>query len=213
MCVPVVTFRSVMKRTPLAETFTVAAANSSASVERATGRLKGNRTAQRTSCRGGVPMPVCETVNPGVNGFIQHNPLPEAISILYLNIDWNRKHQSFFHLAQMYPLFRALGNAPSGPCLWRIRITLGQEAHRQHQKGSILTGNKGHSRGCRLLFTFYIPCKLPPAGIGTAIRPLPPKGRRRSNPFLVPVVVHAHHHSPAQTHQRQYRRQLASVRP
>src|SRR5258708_6140996 len=103
MCVPIVTFRSVMKRTPLAETFTVAAANSSASVERATGRLKGNRTAQRTSCRGGVPMPVCETVNPGVNGFIQHNPLPEAISILYLNIDQNRKTPKFLSLDPNVP--------------------------------------------------------------------------------------------------------------
>ena len=112
MCVPVVTFRSVMKRTPLAETFTVAAANSSASVERATGRLKGNRTAQRTSCRGGVPVPVGETVNPGVDGFILQNPLPEAISILYLNIDRNRKTPKFLSLDPNVPCSQGVRECP-----------------------------------------------------------------------------------------------------
>lgn len=112
MCVPAVTFRSVVKRTPLAETFTVTAANSSMSVERATGKLKGNRTAQRTSCRGGVPVPVCETVNPEVDGFIQQNPLPVAISILYLNIDQNRKTPKF------------LSPGPNVPCIERFRTCL-----------------------------------------------------------------------------------------
>jgi hypothetical protein len=67
-----------MKRTPLAETLTVAAENSSSSVERTTGRLKGNRTAQRTSCLAALPMPVGETGNSGANGFILRIPLLEA---------------------------------------------------------------------------------------------------------------------------------------
>lgn len=69
--VPVVIFRSVMKRTPLADTLLVTAENSSTSVDSTTGRLNGNRTAQRTSGRGMLPMLVGETVNPGVDEFIQ----------------------------------------------------------------------------------------------------------------------------------------------
>jgi len=49
MVVPGITVRSVRKRTPLADTLLVTAANSSLSVESMTGRLSGNRTAQRTS--------------------------------------------------------------------------------------------------------------------------------------------------------------------
>jgi hypothetical protein len=114
-----------MKRTPLAETFTVTAANSTASVERATGRLKGNRTAQRTSCRGGVPVPVGETVNPGVDGFIPQNPLPEAISILYLNIDENRKTPKFLSLGPNVPFSQGFGE-------WLFRaIPLAHSNHRR----------------------------------------------------------------------------------
>jgi hypothetical protein len=73
-----------MKRTPLADTLLVTALNSSASVERITGRLKGNRTAQRTSCRGTPLMLVGETVNPGLDGFIALKSPSDTIQILYL---------------------------------------------------------------------------------------------------------------------------------
>ena len=57
-------------------------------------------------------MPVCETVNPGVNGFIQHNPLPEAISILYLNIDKNRKTPKFLSLGTNVPFIQGVRECP-----------------------------------------------------------------------------------------------------
>jgi len=84
MAVPDNTLRSVIKRTPLAETLLVTAVNSSVSVERITGRLKGNRTAQRTSCRGTPSMAVGETVNPGLDGFIMPKSPSDTIQILYL---------------------------------------------------------------------------------------------------------------------------------
>jgi hypothetical protein len=73
-----------MKRTPLADTLTVAAENSSSSVESTTGKLKGNRTAQRTSCRVTPPVLAGETGNSVVGGFIDAKSFLVAFSQLYL---------------------------------------------------------------------------------------------------------------------------------
>jgi hypothetical protein len=79
-----------MKRTPLAETFTVAAANSSASVERTTGSLKGNRTAQRTSFRSALWIRTGETGNSVVDGFMQDKSFLKALSSHYLNSRYSK---------------------------------------------------------------------------------------------------------------------------
>jgi hypothetical protein len=57
-------------------------------------------------------MPVGETVNPGVDGFIQQSPLPEAISILYLNIDENRKTPKFLSRGPNVPFSQGFGECP-----------------------------------------------------------------------------------------------------
>ena len=209
MCVPVVTGRSVMKSTPLADTFTVTAANSSPSVDRATGRLKGNRTAQRTSCRGAMPMRVGETVNPGVDGFIPHNPSRKQYQYCTSRLTRTGKHQSFFHLAPMYPLFTNFGMPL--PC-----HTFGAFASSAKPQYSAPTSywNFPHYAWSELLLTLWlIYFALIPRGTSTVIRSLPPKCRRSPHPLLVPVVVYAHHLSSPQADQRQHRRQLAPIRP
>jgi hypothetical protein len=194
---PAGTLRSVIKRTPLAETFTVAAANSSSSVDRTTGRLNGNRTAQRTSCRTAPSMPGCETGNSVLNGFIQPIPLPEAIPYSISKEGHRtqiREHQSFFHLGLTLTRCQSLENTSSG-VYPRIVWYSGAPVP------IVLTSS-------------YTPVtRASPQPFVIRMLVLSPKGGRCPHPLLVAVVVHSHHLAASQSHQRERGGQLTAVRP
>ena len=123
------------------------------------------------------------------------------------------KHQSFFHLVQMYPVVKGLGNAPYGPYRWRIRIIACRVAPRQRLKVRSSQVTKSVDGRWRSIVYLLYTQPATPSGNRYRIHPLLPECPRSPNPFLIPVVIHAHHLSPAQAHQGQYRRQLASIRP